>query len=112
VTGGTSVKSFAGALWSNASAAAPGRGRRRLPRGTSPTQSTLRRLPAPENLRPNSEAVDAAPVYFVLHIPKTAGQTIQTHFAEHCAPGVYWQPRRRLRFGSRMRATDFPGSLR
>jgi hypothetical protein len=31
------------------------------------------------------------PVYFVLHVPKTAGQTIQFHLAEHCAPGVVWQ---------------------
>jgi tetratricopeptide (TPR) repeat protein len=31
------------------------------------------------------------PVYFVLHVPKTAGQTIQFHFAEHCAPGIFWQ---------------------
>jgi tetratricopeptide (TPR) repeat protein len=31
-------------------------------------------------------------VYFILHIPKTAGQTIQLHLAEHCAPGVFWGP--------------------
>ncbi|MGH7052793.1 MAG: tetratricopeptide repeat protein [Stellaceae bacterium] len=37
------------------------------------------------------------PVYFILHIPKTAGQTIQLHLAEHCPPGVFWQPRRRRR---------------
>jgi tetratricopeptide (TPR) repeat protein len=72
-------------------------------------QGTLRHLPAPEELRPNSEAEDVAPVYFVLHIPKTAGQTIQTHFAEHSASGVYSQPQRSLRPGSRMRANDFPG---
>jgi tetratricopeptide (TPR) repeat protein len=90
VTDGTSLKSFAGA--------------ERLA-----MQSTLRRPPASDELRPNSEAEDAAPVYFLLHIPKTAGQTIQTHFAEHCAPGVYSQPKRRLRPGRRMRATDFPG---
>ena len=44
-----------------------------------------------------------APVYFILHIPKTAGQTIQLHLAEHCAPGIFWQPRHRYwpprRFG-------------
>jgi len=32
-------------------------------------------------------------VYFILHIPKTAGQTIQYHLAEHCPPGAYWSPR-------------------
>ena len=32
------------------------------------------------------------PVYFILHIPKTAGQTIQQHLADHCAPGVFWGP--------------------
>jgi tetratricopeptide (TPR) repeat protein len=42
------------------------------------------------------KASPSAPVYFLLHIPKTAGQTIQLHLAEHCAPGVFWQPRRRL----------------
>ena len=33
-------------------------------------------------------------VYFILHIPKTAGQTIQYHLAEHCLPGAFWSPRR------------------
>jgi tetratricopeptide (TPR) repeat protein len=33
-----------------------------------------------------------SPVYFILHIPKTAGQTIQQHLAEHCASGVFWGP--------------------
>ncbi|HEX4185628.1 MAG TPA: tetratricopeptide repeat protein [Stellaceae bacterium] len=33
-----------------------------------------------------------SPVYFILHIPKTAGQTIQHHLADHCAPGVFWGP--------------------
>jgi hypothetical protein len=35
-----------------------------------------------------------AAVYFLLHIPRTAGQTIQYHLAEHCAPGTVWIPRR------------------
>jgi hypothetical protein len=39
----------------------------------------------------------ADPVYFLLHIPKTDGQTIQQHFARHCAPGVFWQSSRKLR---------------
>src|SRR5205807_2684088 len=39
--------------------------------------------------------VDAsAAVYFLLHIPRTAGQTVQYHLAEHCAPGMVWIPRR------------------
>jgi hypothetical protein len=33
-------------------------------------------------------------VYFLLHVPKTAGQTLRGHFAEHCAPGLFWEPRR------------------
>jgi hypothetical protein len=32
------------------------------------------------------------PVYFFLHIPKTAGQTIQYHLAEHSQPGAFWTP--------------------
>jgi tetratricopeptide (TPR) repeat protein len=40
-------------------------------------------------------AIDAnKAVYFILHIPKTAGQTIQYHLAEHCPPGAFWSPRR------------------
>ena len=39
--------------------------------------------------------VDAnAAVYFLLHIPRTAGQTIQYHLAEHGAPGTVWVPQR------------------
>ena len=39
--------------------------------------------------------VDAkAAVYFLLHIPRTAGQTIQYHLAEHCPPGTVWIPPR------------------
>jgi hypothetical protein len=33
-------------------------------------------------------------VYFILHIPRTAGQTIEYHLAEHCPPGALWSPRR------------------
>lgn len=33
-----------------------------------------------------------APVYFLLHVPKTAGQTIQRHLVEHAPAGSYWQP--------------------
>ncbi len=48
------------------------------------------------------------PVYFLLHIPKTAGQTIQVHLAEHCAPGVFWQSRSRLRLERGARPGDLP----
>lgn len=51
---------------------------------------------------------DAEPVYFLLHIPKTAGQTIQQHFAQHCAPGVFWQSNRKLRHGRRERPDALP----
>lgn len=47
------------------------------------------------------------PVYFLLHIPKTAGQTIQQHLAANCAPGVFWQSQRRLR-PSRVGLGDLP----
>jgi hypothetical protein len=40
-----------------------------------------------------------SPVYFLLHVPKTAGQTIQLHLEEHCAPGVFWIARRRPGLG-------------
>lgn len=38
---------------------------------------------------------DAAhpPVYFLLHVPKAAGQTIELHLIEHGAPGMVWIPR-------------------
>ena len=32
------------------------------------------------------------PVYFILHVPKTAGQTIQQHLGDHCPPGTLWGP--------------------
>jgi tetratricopeptide (TPR) repeat protein len=32
------------------------------------------------------------PVYFILHVPKTAGQTIQQHLGDHCLPGTLWGP--------------------
>jgi len=48
------------------------------------------------------------PVYFLLHVPKTAGQTIQIHLADYCAPGVFWLPRRRFRPGRRTASDDFP----
>lgn len=57
---------------------------------------------------PQSDPRRDAPVYFLLHIPKTAGQTIQVHLAEHCAPGVFWQSRGRLRLGRGARHDDLP----
>jgi tetratricopeptide (TPR) repeat protein len=48
-----------------------------------------------------SDPSQTDPVYFLLHIPKTAGQTIQQHLAEHCAPGVFWQSQGKLRPGRR-----------
>src|SRR3954471_11475200 len=35
----------------------------------------------------------ADPVYFLLHVPRTAGQTIELHLEEHAAPGTVWMPR-------------------
>jgi hypothetical protein len=49
-------------------------------------------------------------VYFILHIPKTAGQTILYHLVEHCPPGAFWIPRRMpyplSLFGRRHRLAD------
>src|SRR6185312_6410230 len=33
----------------------------------------------------------APPVYFLLHVPKTAGKSIQHHLIARCAPGVFWR---------------------
>ncbi len=52
------------------------------------------------------------PVYFLLHIPKTAGQTIQMHLAEHCAPGAFWQSQEPPRPRSGASAADFPDVTR
>jgi tetratricopeptide (TPR) repeat protein len=38
-------------------------------------------------------ATPNAPVYFLLHVPKAAGQTIELHLIEHGAPGMVWIPR-------------------
>ena len=56
---------------------------------------------APPQAIDRPAAAAEAAVYFFLHIPKTAGQTIEAHLAEHCAPGVYWNPSR----------APFPASL-
>ncbi len=34
----------------------------------------------------------STPVYFLLHIPKTGGTSIEYHLLEHGAPGAYWYP--------------------
>jgi hypothetical protein len=39
-----------------------------------------------------SDADPHPPVYFLLHVPKTAGQTIRRHLAQHCPPGAFWEP--------------------
>jgi hypothetical protein len=43
-----------------------------------------------------------APVYFLLHVPKTAGKSIQHHLIAHCAPGVFWRPRAASDFATAM----------
>jgi tetratricopeptide (TPR) repeat protein len=59
-------------------------------------------------MRTKSDVEQTKPVYFLLHIPKTAGQTIQVHLAEHCAPGVFWQSQRKLRPGRPTGPGDLP----
>jgi hypothetical protein len=51
---------------------------------------------------------DRSPVYFLLHVRKTASQTIQMHLARHCARGVFWQSQRKLRPARRRGGADFP----
>jgi tetratricopeptide (TPR) repeat protein len=72
----------------------------------APVISGARQWPAAT--RQEYAAERTGPIYCLLHIPKTAGQTIQVHLAEHCAPGVFWQSQRRLRPGRRASAQDFP----
>src|SRR6202000_2902285 len=31
-------------------------------------------------------------VYYLLHVPKTAGITLAEHLQAHCAPGLLWRP--------------------
>lgn len=76
------------------------------------TTSVERRRSGTGECREDHESDRIGPVYFVLHIPKTAGQTIQTHFAEHCAPGVFRLPQHRLRRGNRATVADFPDFAR
>jgi tetratricopeptide (TPR) repeat protein len=62
------------------------------------------------------QAYPGAPVYFILHIPKTAGQTIQHHLADHCPPGVLWGPHQAPRLqafsGRRYDPDSFPEAAR
>jgi len=62
------------------------------------------------------QADPSSPVYFILHIPKTAGQTIQQHLADHCAPGVFWGPHQAPRLqalsGRRYNPCRLPGATR
>jgi TPR repeat len=71
-------------------------------------QSTQQEHSSTEWPRTKFEADRAGPVYFLLHIPKTAGQTIQVHLADHCAPGVFWLPRRRFHPGRHTTSDDLP----
>jgi tetratricopeptide (TPR) repeat protein len=57
------------------------------------------------------QADPSFPVYFILHIPKTAGQTIQHHMADHCAPGVFWGPHQAPRLQALSGRRYDPGSL-
>lgn len=65
-----------------------------------------------EPLLVQSDPSTADPVYFLLHIPKTAGQTIQQHLAEHCAPGVFWRSYHKIRLGRRTSPDDLPDPAR
>jgi len=47
------------------------------------------------------------PVYFILHVPKTAGTTIVEHLADHCARGVLWRPQPARFYGSLGELPDF-----
>jgi tetratricopeptide (TPR) repeat protein len=60
----------------------------------------------------NSDPDRYRPVYFLLHIPKTAGQTVQVHLAEHCAPGAFWQSHRTVRPGRGAPPDDLPSLAR
>jgi TPR repeat len=71
-------------------------------------QSTQQEHSSTERSRPKFAADQAGPVYFVLHVPKTAGQTIQVHLAEHCAPGVFWLPQHRFDPVHRTTSDDLP----
>ncbi len=35
-----------------------------------------------------------AAIYFLLHVPKTAGTTVEAHLDSHCVPGALWRPAR------------------
>jgi tetratricopeptide (TPR) repeat protein len=51
------------------------------------------------------------PVYFILHVPKTAGQTIQQHLGDHCVPGTLWGPDQEPRLQALSGRRYNPGSL-
>ena len=38
------------------------------------------------------------PVYFVLHVPKTGGMTVEQHLVDHSPPGAVWRPLSRRRW--------------
>src|SRR5262249_45127184 len=57
-----------------------------------------------------------APVYFILHLPKTAGSTIEVHLEEYCPSGTLWRPkpapRRQRLIGQRYDLRDLPDMRR
>ena len=87
---------------SETSAAASAGGGRTTPT-RPPPGAPLAAAAAAEN-----RADPRGPVYFVLHVPKTAGQTLQEHFAEHCPPGMFWRSRHKLRQGRPREPGDLP----
>ncbi|HEY2538758.1 MAG TPA: tetratricopeptide repeat protein [Stellaceae bacterium] len=80
-------------------------------RGGADTQQPIGNVRG-ELLPGRSAPSPAEPIYFLLHIPKTAGQTIQQHFAEHCAPGVFWRSYHKMRLGRRTSPEDLPDPAR
>jgi Tetratricopeptide repeat len=57
-----------------------------------------------------------ATIYFLLHVPKTAGTTVETHLATHCAAGALWRPARASILGAltgrRFRIREVPDLTR
>ena len=59
------------------------------------------------NVFAHADAVVSEPVYFLLHVPKCAGQTVDSHIMAHAPPGSYYLPRKRRGMARRiLRAYD------
>lgn len=54
-------------------------------------------------------ATGQPPVYFLLHVPKTAGQTVRMHLRTHCPPGTFVEP---LRNGALPAGDEAAGRIR